>query len=148
MTNIYRAQLDEAFEALRANNQISDSQLEKVRQASKKFSQLIAESWLRTEPGQKIREALLSNDSEQIKKVFKNHGVDFDEFFPSTSQAVADWDSFLISWKERLGGNPTLKIPYPPQPQEVTNAQLQEWVKNDNPNITEPPYPYIPYSCF
>ena len=117
-------------------------------QLSKNISQLIAKSWL--PEGEEIKKVLLHGSSEKIKDIFKENGVDFDEFFsPMTVNVNVDWDTFFGTLAEITGPGQPLEynLPYPPRPMEVTDAQLNEWVNNSDPSTIYPPYPYIPLSA-
>lgn len=155
MTNLGRAKFEEADGKLDADREQTDKlgglANRDEENLSKRFSQLIARSWLLSDPiGVEIRTVLLDktlgdDSTARIKEVFQKHGFDIDEFFPhEVKNIVVDWSSFFSTWTEQTK---TVTLPYPPRPQEVTDAQLTAWVNNDDPNITEPPYPYIPYTC-
>ena len=118
---------------------------------SKKISQLLAKSWLSNDPeGAEIKAALLEDDSDNIKAVFKKYGVDFDEFASPFSVDVSiDRSTLGGSILEEIEGpGQILKVnlPYPPQAEEVTDTQLTEWINNDDPDTVYPPYAYIPLS--
>jgi hypothetical protein len=111
-------------------------------QASKKISQLIAESWL--PEGEQIKKVLLSDDEEAIKELLKDKGIDLEGVFGIKTLFV-NWDSFYGTITE-LGL--AYYLPYPPRPVVVEDYQLEEWVNNTEPNTLFPPYPYIPLSAF
>ena len=145
MQTAYKAQLEQQF-----RNDATVNTLNSFGQLSKKVSQLIARSWLPKDPeGADIKGALLKGDSEEIKTVFKKHGVDLDEFFsPMTLNVKVDWSAFCGSLVEVTGPKQLLEynLPYPLRPMEVTGAQLSEWVNNSDPSTVYPPCPYIPLS--
>jgi hypothetical protein len=107
--------------------------------ASKKISQLIAMSWL--PGGEEMKEIFLSGDSEMIQKLLIAHGIDMTEF--EIKLIIVNWDSFYGDMTER---GFVYSMPYPPRPQQVTDDQLAEWVKDNNPEELFPKTPYIPQS--
>lgn len=118
---------------------------------SKKISKLVAKSLLPDDPeGTEIRAALLENVSEKIKAVFKKYGMDFDEFArPFSVNVTVDRSTMCGSIEEVEGPGQILKItlPYPPRSEKLTDAQLTEWINNEDPEIVYPPYAYIPLTC-
>ena len=117
-------------------------------QQSKKISQLIAKSWLPDDPeGTQIKKVLIEGNSEKINEMLKKYGVDLEVIFHPLSIHV-DWDTFFGKMAETTvgGGTWLYSLPYPPRPNEVTDAQLTDWVNNQDPNQQFPPNPYIPLS--
>ena len=115
----------------------------------KEMSQLIAKSWLPGKEGEEIRKILLLNDSDEIKKLLKQEGI-YDKVFDATFFEV-NWGSFVGYVMDTTHfDQPSMRfvwsIAYPPKPDEfnLSDADLKEWVKNDNPKQEYPTHPYIP----
>ncbi len=122
--------------------------------ASKKLSQLIAQSWLQKDvegsEGHEFRQILLRHNSEEIKDFLKNkHSINIDDLFQAVSDGPVDvkvsWDTFGGKTDEELR---LYVLPYPPRPSEVTDAQLEKWVNDINPEQIFPLDPYIPLTFF
>jgi hypothetical protein len=112
---------------------------------SKKMSQLIAKSWLPNDPeAANIKKVLMSRNSDEIKALMKNYGIDPEGFLGPT-KVVVDWNSYKGVLTEEVG-EMVYSLPYPPRPTEVTDEQLEEWVNNTDPNTQYPTTPYIPLS--
>ena len=124
------------------NNSELSKQFSEFLQASKKISQLIAESWL--PEGEHIKKILLSGNQEAIKQLLQEKGIDLEGVF-GIKNLFVNWDSFYGTITE-LGL--AYYLPYPPRPAVVEECQLRDWVKNTDPNTLFPPYPYIPLSAF
>lgn len=112
---------------------------------SKKMSQLIAKSWLSNDPeAANIKKVFMSRNSNEIKALMKNYGIDIEGFFGPT-KVVVDWNSYKGVMTEEVG-EMVYSLPYPSRPAEVKDEQLEEWVNNNDPNIQYPTTPYIPLS--
>ncbi len=119
------------------------------RKQSKIISQLIAESWLKTDRGKYIKEILLGGNTRKIKQLLKDNGIDIDQFLGRTIINV-DWDTFFGTIKEvsHTSHEIVYNMPYPPRPSEVSDEELQDWVDNTDPQQVYPTAPYIPLSGF
>ena len=129
----------------------SDELKRELQKQSKTISQLIAKSWLRDKypEGEEIREVLLRDNSDEIKSLLKKYDVDIDIFgFGGPIEVTVSWDTFSGDLKEVPGRAGSYTLPYPPRPAEVTNEQLEEWVKDTNPDDPYPKAPYIPLTAF
>ena len=106
---------------------------------SRKMSKIVARSWLPV--GKEIREAILSKDSDKIKKVFTDGGCDF-SFYPGYRVEV-DLNNFEGNLEDL---KQTIVIAYPPRPSDfnLSDRDLQDWIDEEDPNISTPPHPYIP----
>lgn len=118
-----------------------------LRQLSKQISQLIAKSWL--PGGEQIRATFLSNDLEKIKEMFLDNQIDIKMLGVGEYTTIElDWSSFFGKLEESKDPKYTFKfvIAYPPRPSEynLSDAQLNEWVKNNDENNYTPIHPYIP----
>ena len=127
--------------------------------ASKKLSQLIAKAWLpdKYPEGKAFRDVLVGNlqleddelRSKNIKLFLQGEGIDIDidAILTNNKRSVlvlVNWDSFYGDLTER---GFQYSLPYPPKPAEVTEPQLDKWIKDDTDNIV-PNDPYIPVSLF
>jgi hypothetical protein len=106
---------------------------------SRHMSKVVAKSWL--PEGKEIRQAILSNDSLKIKKVFEENGCDF-SFYEGYGLEV-DYDSFEGNLKEFKH---TIVVSYPPRPSEfnLSDEDLRDWIEDKDSSISTPTHPYIP----
>ncbi|MEM9538515.1 MAG: hypothetical protein AAGA60_03275 [Cyanobacteria bacterium P01_E01_bin.42] len=152
MVSTAQVEFEADFQALlnyieRSGQQAEVSEVrEKMEQAHKKVSQLIASSWLSDTPEDvEIKQALQGNDSDTIKSIFKKYGVDLDCF--GNVDVKVDRKNSSGSLSESLSQMLTLTLPYPPRSEKVMDSQLREWANNDNPVTIDPPA-YIPACTF
>ncbi len=120
-------------------NTLPEDQKDTARTLSRKMSKIVAKSWLPA--GKEIREVILSNDSDKIKKVFEAGGCDFS--FYQDYKVEVDFNNFEGNLKDR---KETILIAYPPRPSDfnLSDRDLQDWIDEKDPNISMPPHPYIP----
>jgi hypothetical protein len=120
-------------------NTLPEDQKDTARTLSRKMSKIVAESWLPA--GKEIREAILSDNSDKIKKVFEDRGCDFS--FYEGHKVEVDFNNFEGNLKDR---KETILIAYPPRPSDfnLSDRDLQDWIDEKDPNISKPPHPYIP----
>ena len=120
-------------------NTLSEDKKETALTFSRDMSKIVAMSWLPA--GKEIREAILSKDSDKIKKVFADLGCDFS--FYSGYKVEVDLNNFEGNLEDL---KQTIVIAYPPRPSEfnLSDRDLQDWIDEKDPNISTPPHPYIP----
>ena len=119
----------------------SNPSQEDVQTITKKMSQLIAKSWL--PGGEEIRKILLSNNSEEIKKMLKKHNISLELL--GDIKIEVDWSTFLGRLEDATNSL-KLVIAYPPRPSEynLSDSDIEEWVNNEDPNQKVPSHAYIP----
>ncbi|HLO49925.1 MAG TPA: hypothetical protein VK211_16025 [Kamptonema sp.] len=108
---------------------------------SKALSKLIAKSWLKNPEGEKIKQTLLSLPPQELQKYLNSYlkglGLPTLEQFTITI-SVTNWNSFYGQITESPTGGSVYSLPYPPQPSFVTDHELLEWLKNENPEDITP----------
>jgi hypothetical protein len=152
--NTYQKMFDDSFEELSKliGNSWSPENRQAYREESlnrdKKLSQFVAKTWL--PEGAEMRKIILKGDSDEIKKLLKDNGIDVIEkleiVLSKKITIKVNYDSFAGTHEEQKGIGTIYNLPYPPIPSEknVSESVLQKWVSDSDDAHDFPEDPYIP----
>jgi hypothetical protein len=137
----------------------SEKAISTVKQTNKLISQLIAQAWFDDNPDLFNREAIVKilldiniiDSSNEIDAVVDNN--------PYTPELWARWNNepppppppakSFIGYMHYSEDPSILHLytPFPIRPQQVTNSQLDEWIKDKNEEHFVPNSVYMPATC-